>query len=222
MNFIVDGPERNMQRGGFVNLLAYYFRKMSSGGCEARAEELGKRLIKPDALAVNIGGNDGRRWPNIVVADAIYARNMDFNTVRLPWDNNSVDFIICEQVIEHLHNTTWFLSELHRILKPGGRLLLATEGLSSLPNIFALLCGKVPFSLQPCCGEYIGGWCSGSSMMRGDNRPHNHPTFSGVNGHVRVLTRKQCRYLLKKAGFEIEIDESFGLGHYILFLARKV
>ena len=40
--------------------------------------------------------------------------------------DNSFDTVICFQVIEHIRNDERFLKEAHRILKPGGNLLLTT------------------------------------------------------------------------------------------------
>lgn len=43
----------------------------------------------------------------------------------MPFEVNSVDSILCNQVFEHVFNPTEFLGEIHRILKPGGFLLLS-------------------------------------------------------------------------------------------------
>ncbi|WP_299134676.1 class I SAM-dependent methyltransferase [uncultured Tenacibaculum sp.] len=43
--------------------------------------------------------------------------------------NESLDFVICFQVIEHIRNDLNFLKEIHKKLKPGGTLFLTT------PNI---------------------------------------------------------------------------------------
>jgi ubiquinone/menaquinone biosynthesis C-methylase UbiE len=39
---------------------------------------------------------------------------------RLPFEDNSIDNIICEQVLEHIHNYPELIKEVHRILKPEG------------------------------------------------------------------------------------------------------
>lgn len=40
--------------------------------------------------------------------------------------DNSFDYIVTFQVIEHIENDTLFINEAHRVLKPGGQLLLTT------------------------------------------------------------------------------------------------
>lgn len=40
--------------------------------------------------------------------------------------SNSMDFVICFQVIEHIKNDVVFLNEIKRVLKPGGTLFLTT------------------------------------------------------------------------------------------------
>ena len=44
-------------------------------------------------------------------------------------DNDSVDFVVTFQVIEHIQNDELFLKEINRVLKPGGKLIMTT------PNI---------------------------------------------------------------------------------------
>ena len=41
-------------------------------------------------------------------------------------DDNSIDFVVTFQVIEHIQKDKFFLQEIHRVLKPGGKLLLTT------------------------------------------------------------------------------------------------
>ena len=44
-------------------------------------------------------------------------------------EDNSVDFVVTFQVIEHIENDELFLKEIKRVLKPGGKLIMTT------PNI---------------------------------------------------------------------------------------
>lgn len=46
-------------------------------------------------------------------------------TKTLPFDNDAYDTVFCCSVLEHLIDFSQALSEMHRILKPGGRLILS-------------------------------------------------------------------------------------------------
>jgi SAM-dependent methyltransferase len=48
---------------------------------------------------------------------------------RVPADDESVDFVLSTQVLEHVEDPALYLSECHRLLRSGGRLLLSTHGL---------------------------------------------------------------------------------------------
>ncbi|MBF0522277.1 MAG: class I SAM-dependent methyltransferase [Candidatus Omnitrophica bacterium] len=48
---------------------------------------------------------------------------------RLPYQDNSFDYVLFMEVIEHLYNPQFVISEISRILRPGGRIVLST------PNI---------------------------------------------------------------------------------------
>lgn len=198
-----------------LNKLIHHCWNSGIHKCETRAVELADKC--KTYRIVNIGSCASPRWPSAAYCDA-RVDGIDFNTHVLPYWSNHFDVVVCEQVIEHLHNTTWFLSELYRILKPGGKLLLATENLASLPNIAALLLGIAPFSTQHCCSKYRGGWKKGGEDV---GLPLNHPAYSGVHGHVRVMTTKQLQELIREAGFTIQHTHKFMLGHYILIEATK-
>ncbi|MEC3973830.1 class I SAM-dependent methyltransferase [Amycolatopsis sp. H20-H5] len=59
-----------------------------------------------------------RRYPDVAVARA--------NLAYLPLRGASVDVVANFQVIEHLWDQAGFLAECHRVLRPGGRLLVTT------------------------------------------------------------------------------------------------
>ena len=46
---------------------------------------------------------------------------------KLPFKNNSFDAIICYETIEHVEHPAAVLRELKRVLKPGGRIILAMD-----------------------------------------------------------------------------------------------
>jgi SAM-dependent methyltransferase len=63
-----------------------------------------------------------------------------------PYKDNTFDLVHSNQVIEHLFNLDFFISEIRRVLKPGGVLVISTENPASWHNIFALLMGWQMFT----------------------------------------------------------------------------
>ncbi len=51
---------------------------------------------------------------------------VDLNTEKLPYDDNTFDYIICLAVIEHISNATFFINEISRVLKSDAVLFLNT------------------------------------------------------------------------------------------------
>jgi SAM-dependent methyltransferase len=52
------------------------------------------------------------------VADDLY------DGTKFPYQNETFDSALCNQVLEHVFNPDQFLTEINRVLKPGGKLLL--------------------------------------------------------------------------------------------------
>jgi SAM-dependent methyltransferase len=64
-------------------------------------------------------------------ADYIERPNIDYQVPAnstLPVDSESFDIVLSTQVAEHLLNPNNYFREAHRVLKPGGMLLLTTHG----------------------------------------------------------------------------------------------
>lgn len=50
---------------------------------------------------------------------------LNANGSQLPFADNSIDVIICSEVLEHIHDYLSVLKEIRRILKPNGRLAIS-------------------------------------------------------------------------------------------------
>lgn len=74
-------------------------------------------------------GIDKRDKLTIDSKNSIKFCKIDLDVNKLPYNDDHFDLIICAQVIEHLRNTDYVLSEVNRVLKKDGFLIL------SFPNI---------------------------------------------------------------------------------------
>jgi len=102
----------------------------------------------------------------------------------LPVKSGSVDVVIMSEVIEHLVDTDSAIEEAHRVLKPGGSLLLSTPNLAAWYNR-----GLLAIGVQPVFSEV--------SLRSVFGRPGNQ-----VAGHLHMFTRRALVEFLSAYGFE--------------------
>jgi glycosyltransferase involved in cell wall biosynthesis/SAM-dependent methyltransferase len=103
---------------------------------------------------------------------------------RFPYDDESFSTVLCCELIEHLFEDPMFMmSEINRILKPGGHLVLTTPNIASMRALSGILNGYhpgfFPGYLKPC-GEHS-----------------DHPR------HNREYTPNDIHHLLEAAGFTV-------------------
>jgi ubiquinone/menaquinone biosynthesis C-methylase UbiE len=143
----------------------------------------------------------------------------------LPYRDDSFDVLTSFNLLEHLIETQLYLSEIFRVLKPGGYAILNTPNLASWHNIAALVLGFQPFS-----GPNINTMTDSdfSIIRRLHRRAHD---ISDVNEvfvtseperyrHIVVVAFRSLQKALTQSGFILE--SVFGFGYYPLppFLAQ--
>lgn len=107
-------------------------------------------LTLSDAMKKEIGLRyTGLEWSASAVESA-KARGLnvvqaDLNKV-LPVDSASQDCVIAYSVLEHLLMPCHFLTECHRVLRPGGRLVILTPNISTYFTALLILLGRMPSS----------------------------------------------------------------------------
>ncbi|MBI3681713.1 MAG: glycosyltransferase [Acidobacteria bacterium] len=103
---------------------------------------------------------------------------------RFPYPDGHFTTVLCCELIEHLAEDPMFLmSEVNRILKPGGHLVLTTPNIGSLHSISAILQGYHP--------GFFPAYLRPSDGTRDEAR------------HNREYTPKEIVLLLLDAGFEV-------------------
>jgi SAM-dependent methyltransferase len=124
----------------------------------------------------------------------IIVKKVDLNG-SLPFEGNSFDVVVSNQVIEHLLYPVKFTEEIHRILKPGGYAIISTENLASWDNVFALLFGYTPFSME---------FDSDLAKIGNPLSLHEKEVIKGYPPHVRIFAFKGLVDLTKFVGFKVE------------------
>ncbi len=103
-------------------------------------------------------------------------------TDRLPLDDESVDTLVCIDGIEHIDRQQDFISEVLRVLRPGGEFIVSTPNISSIRSRWK--------------------W-----LLTGHHNKCNSPLDEKNPGplhHIGLLSFPEIRYLLHSAGFQIE------------------
>lgn len=95
---------------------------------------------------------------------------------RLPYSDNIFDYVSAGEVIEHIFDTDYFLSEIKRVLKPNGSIVLSTPNLATLGRRIMLL-----FGLNPLIDT----------------------SLRNSAGHIRYFTYKSLKELLNYHKFKI-------------------
>jgi SAM-dependent methyltransferase len=128
--------------------------------------------------------------------------NVDTDT--LPFEDQSFDAIVFNEIFEHLRIDLIFsLSEILRVLKPGGCLMLSTPNLRSLKGISNYLIRNKAYS------------CSGDIYTE-----YQKLRKLGHMGHVREYTTREVVELLQNIGFSV--TKIIYRGQYRGYLARLI
>ena len=73
---------------------------------------------------------------NTKILEGLEVRYSNLEKELFPFENQTFDVVFSKSVIEHLFNPDNFIKECHRVLKPGGRIIIMTPDWSSLMKIF--------------------------------------------------------------------------------------
>ncbi len=175
------------------------------GGPNDRVLEMGAYLQITPALKTKLGygevrgcyyGELGRRDHRTVVSTEGEPFECDIDLFdaekdRFPYPGEYFSTVLCGELIEHLFEDPMHLmSEVNRILKPGGHLVLTTPNIASLRGIAAILQGYHPGLFH----SYIKPAESG----------HVDPR------HNREYTPREIHQLIENSGFEVTLLETGG------------
>jgi len=186
----------------YIQRFKEYNNSLSKDQCKAsslpvkdlffKITELVKKLNIKNSKILDVGGGDGRNLEyffdksnekslvdisNIAIESAIKRRikayKVNLEEESLPFKDESFDFVLLIEVIEHIYNYEFLMAELYRVSKKDAYLLITTPNLVSLSGRIKMLFGFSPTAL------------------------------SWDPSHIRFFTLKKIKQLLKKYKFEI-------------------
>lgn len=104
-----------------------------------------------------------------------YPSNYHYGTVadsyKLPFVPNTFDLIIASEIIEHVTNPRYFVNELFRVLKPGGKLIISTPYKEVIRYVLCIHCNKkTPINAHlHSFDEYIlSSLCADKDLLKSD------------------------------------------------------
>ena len=87
----------------------------------------------------------------------------DIEKEKLPFDDNSIDCIILNQILEHTKDIFWIIHECTRVLRHSGSLIIGVPNLAALHNRALLLFGKQPACIQTN-SAHVRGYTKGGMI----------------------------------------------------------
>ncbi len=95
----------------------------------------GEMLYEFKQAGIAVSGLDGHASGSKLL-HGIPVHYLNLETDRLPYADNSFDVVFSKSVVSHLHNSENFITEIQRVLKSGGRLILLTPDWQSQRYVF--------------------------------------------------------------------------------------
>ena len=112
-------------------------------------------------------------------------------SLSLPYPDNSFDYIVCVEGLEHLENPFQAFSEFRRICRSPGHLIVSVPNTLNIEERFKALLYGYTSHFKPLSREYL------KSVADGFAGPEE------VALHINPIGYGQLRYMLEKNGFEI-------------------
>ena len=128
-------------------------------------------------------------YPEKIAAEGVEKIFADMND-DLPLEDNSVDIVLCQEGIEHIHNQFGLLKELNRKLKTDGLLLITTPSLSHLRSRVSMMLVESEYWKRMPASEVDSVWFLEQNLDR------------LYFGHIYLITVNHLRALTALTGFK--------------------
>jgi ubiquinone/menaquinone biosynthesis C-methylase UbiE len=117
---------------------------------------LKERDIQADLFGIEIFDE----YKNISKDNGITVASLNLEIDEFPYSDEYFDIIVINQVLEHVKEFFWIVSEINRVLKKGGLLIIGVPNLASWHNRLLLLFGQQPTSIR-VLGPHVRGFTKG-------------------------------------------------------------
>lgn len=115
---------------GFFNFLKKAIGPGHSPGNHYNLKERINKIFATklhDKVILNLGSGTYRIDPEIINVDLFPFKEVDLvaDITHMPFNDGTIDAVICDAVLEHVARAPHVLKEINRILKPGGTLFVS-------------------------------------------------------------------------------------------------
>lgn len=111
--------------------------------------------VLPGAICHGVEGH--RPYQGELRAAGIRVVEANIEQDSLPFDDNTIDLVMANQIFEHLKEVFWVCHEISRIVPVGGHAIIGVPNLASLHNRLLLMCGRQP-SCQKNWSAHVRGY----------------------------------------------------------------
>jgi len=192
------------------NLKTYSPKNMLDVGCGK-----GDRTIRIadyfNIHAPNISGLDYDDASIVVCENLFNVKKIDLETEDIPWEDNTFDLVICNQVLEHLKNYKKVMDDLIRVTQKDRYIIIGIPNLAHLINRIYLLFGK-----QPMCIDLD------SSHVRAFTHENFIKKLSSIQQIKLIDCKGSLMYPLPYFMGNYLSDYFVGLTGYVCYLLKKV
>lgn len=140
----------------------------------------------------------------------IQVYDIDLERQSIPMEDGACDIVIANHFMEHTREIFWIVSEVSRVLKPGGILIVGLPNLGSLHNRILLLLGEQPAVID-VMGAHIRGFTAPAFRR-----------FIEAEGYFRISERRGCNFYPFPAFMAKPLARAFPtMAVSLMFLVRR-
>jgi SAM-dependent methyltransferase len=129
-------------------------------------------------------------YPEIFKLDghAVIPADLD---AKLPFEDNSFEYVVCVEGLEHIENPANAIREFSRVLSADGKLIVSVPNIMNIEERFKWLISGHTSHFRPLSSDFL-------ARVRSD-----HPGIEEAALHINPIGYAELRYLLEANGFAV-------------------